>query len=196
MTRDSLLSRARSRNSRAWNELVALYAPLVSHWIRQRGLGLHESEDCLQEVFVALSNSLNRFEANGKSGSFRSWLWTMTLNKIRDQMRTSARREAAKGGSSAAARIQNTIDLSVSADDMLFEDEPTDELELKQLTRRALDQIRDEFAARTWCIFDRSIIDGIATAQVAQEFEVTPATVRKVRSRILRRLRQQLGDLG
>ena len=44
-------------------------------------------------------------------------------------------------------------------------------------------------------MFARAVMDGITTLQVADEFEVSAATVRQTRSRILRRLRQQLGDL-
>ena len=64
-----------------------------------------------------------------------------------------------------------------------------------ELVARGLKQIRMEFAEKTWRMFERAVIDDIATAQVADEFGVSPATVRQSRSRILRRLRQQLGDL-
>ncbi len=55
--------------------------------------------------------------------------------------------------------------------------------------------MRGEFTERSWGIFERSVIDNVPTAVVAQQFQVTDATVRQIRSRILRRLRQQLGDL-
>lgn len=74
--------------------------------------------------------------------------------------------------------------------------EPTEAVDVNDLVARAIEQIRDEFALRTWRMFDRAVVDGVTTAQVAEEFEVTAATVRQTRSRILRRLRQQLGDLA
>lgn len=54
---------------------------------------------------------------------------------------------------------------------------------------------RSEFEPRSWQAFWRSAVDGIPTAVVAEELGVTAAAVRQSRSRILRRLRQQLGDL-
>lgn len=75
------------------------------------------------------------------------------------------------------------------------DDEPTGDLQLQQLTSRALSQVQSEFEARTWKAFWRSVVDGVATSQVASELNMTEATVRKSRSRILRRLRQQLGDM-
>jgi RNA polymerase sigma-70 factor (ECF subfamily) len=58
-----------------------------------------------------------------------------------------------------------------------------------------LEQIRQEFQAKTWVAFWRTVIDGQATSLVAAELGLTPASIRQAKSRILRRLRQQLGDL-
>ncbi len=77
----------------------------------------------------------------------------------------------------------------------ILDDEPTGDLQLQQLTSRALAQVRSEFEARTWQAFWRSVVDGIATSAVAQELKMSESTVRQSRSRILRRLRQQLGDV-
>ena len=75
------------------------------------------------------------------------------------------------------------------------DDEPTGDLQLQQLTSRALAQVQSEFETRTWQAFWRSVVDGITTSEVAQELNMSDATVRQSRSRILRRLRQQLGDV-
>ncbi len=75
------------------------------------------------------------------------------------------------------------------------DDEPTGDLQLQRLTSRALAQVQNEFEYRTWQAFWRSVVDGIATSEVAQELSMSEATVRQSRSRILRRLRQQLGDV-
>jgi len=58
-----------------------------------------------------------------------------------------------------------------------------------------LEQVRAEFKPKTWKIFERTVVDQLPTDIVAKEFNVSAATVRKIRSRVLRRLRLQLGDL-
>lgn len=75
------------------------------------------------------------------------------------------------------------------------DEEPTGQFELQQLTSRAMTQVQSEFEPRTWQAFWRSVVDGIATDEVARELQISTASVRQSRSRILRRLRQQLGDL-
>ncbi len=195
VTRGSLLARAKQRDSQAWSDLVDLYTPLVQSWCQRCGISIHQADDCAQDVFASVAKSLDRFQPTGNSGAFRGWLWTITINKIRDAARRESRHLPPSGGSSALRQIQEVPD-PLETDPASFDRDPTDPLDLSHLAARGLQQIRDEFAQRTWRIFDRTVIDGVPTSQVAEEFQVTAATVRQVRSRILRRLRQQLGDVG
>lgn len=194
-TRASLLSRARQHDSRAWHELVDLYGPLIAHWCRRSGLDHHASADCVQQTFTAVLRSLNGYQARKLSGSFRSWLWTIASNKIRDHRRSSRREASGAGGSTALQALQQVPMDELSEETFLTDSEPVDTEQLSALVARAREQIRQEFAPRTWDIFSRAVVDQIPTAIVAQEFSVTSAAVRQARSRILRRLRQQLGDI-
>ncbi len=188
-TRSSLLRRAQQRDTEAWSELVVLYGPLVQHWCQRCGLDAERTADCVQDVFWAVSKSLNTFESRRADGSFRGWLWTITANKARDLIRRESR-HTAPGGSTALRSLN-----AIAEEQSLPSEEPTSELERTRLLARAIAQMRGEFTERSWEIFERSVIDNVPTAVVAQQFQVTDATVRQIRSRILRRLRQQLGDL-
>lgn len=188
-TRASLISRVRCQESRAWDELVELYGPLIAHWCYRFELDSHSVADCIQDVFAAVNRALPTYEAKKKHGAFRSWLWTITRNKIVDQIRRNRLHSLPRGGTSAMEMLHEIPDLQAS------DREPSSAEELKSLVARALDQIRCEFEPRSLEIFIRTVIDLVATDLVAIEFQVQPATVRQVRSRILRRLRQQLGDL-
>jgi site-specific DNA-cytosine methylase len=51
----SLLQRLRQPgDSRAWNEFVELYSPLLFHWARQTGLQEADAADLVQDVFAIL----------------------------------------------------------------------------------------------------------------------------------------------
>ena len=193
-TRLSLLSRARASQPDAWCELVDLYGPLVAHWSRRSGLDSHATADVVQEVFAAVYQGLKRYQAQAKSGTFRAWLWTITANKLRDRHRKQRPHDLAHGGSSALLNLQSVADpLAASAE--ISDVEPTTQEQLQALMRRAMEQVKSEFEEKTWAIFIRSTIDLIDSQLVAEQFGVTAATVRKTRSRIMRRLRQQLGDM-
>lgn len=193
LTRPSLLSRARKRDEEAWCELVELYGPLIAHWCYRCKLNAHATADCVQDVFAAVSRSLRQFQPNGKSGDFRGWLWTITLNKVRDRLRRERPYDQAIGGSLALDDLQMLVDPNTETT-VLPTKEPTSSDDLRVLTARAMEQVRLEFEPKSWQMFLRSMVDQIPTRDVAEQFGVTPATIRKVRSRVMRRLRQQLGD--
>jgi RNA polymerase sigma-70 factor (ECF subfamily) len=67
--------------------------------------------------------------------------------------------------------------------------------EVSQLYRQAVEQVRGEFEERTWHMFWRTVIEGRSTAAVAEELSTTPAAVRQAKSRVLRRLKQEMGEL-
>jgi RNA polymerase sigma-70 factor (ECF subfamily) len=178
-THASLLARARIRDPEAWSELVDLYGPLIAYWGRRCGFDPHTAADCTQDVFAALARSLDTFEPRGTDGSFRAWLWTITSNKIKDRMRVEARNVQADGGSTAMRSLGELPDQFAVPDE-----EPTEENQISELLARGLWQIRVEFADKTWSMFQRAVLDDIATSQVADEFGVTAATVRQSKSRI------------
>lgn len=186
-TRLSLISRIRGEDAAAWTELVHLYSPLVAFWCRRQGWQESELHDLKQEIFFAVSRSIDRYQPTGDSGSFRAWLWRLARHKMIDAMRRQQRSMSASGGSTALQVIHNVPEqLDVS-----------DEQERSQFTslvHRALEQVRSEFEPKSWQAFWRTTIDGVPVAAVAEELDVTPATIRQHRSRILRRLRQQLGE--
>jgi RNA polymerase sigma-70 factor, ECF subfamily len=190
-TRASLIARVRHHEASAWDELVELYGPLIAHWCYRFDLDSHTTADCVQEVFGAIFRAIPNYQALNRHGAFRGWLWTITRNKVRDQLRRQRAQSTPQGGTSAMVRLSEIPDI-----DELSDEEPSSPAELQSLAARAFDQIRSEFETRSLAIFTRSVIDQVATPLVASEFQVQPATVRQVRSRILRRLRQQLGDLG
>ena len=186
LTRPSLIERVRGHDSAAWQRMVGLYGPLVAHWCRRNGLDAHSTADCLQEVFIALSQSMAAYVPSNRPGSFRGWLWGITQNKIRDHWRKHERQIAATGGSTAMHMLH-----SIESGD----DEPQSSIINNRLMRAALEVVRSEVETRTWAIFERSVIDQLPADAVASEFNIQPAAIRQIRSRILRRMRQHLGDV-
>jgi RNA polymerase sigma-70 factor (ECF subfamily) len=67
--------------------------------------------------------------------------------------------------------------------------------QLSELYHRALSLVRTEFEDATWMAFWRVVVDGQSPALVAQELGVSAAAIRQAKSRILRRLKQEVGEL-
>jgi RNA polymerase sigma-70 factor (ECF subfamily) len=196
LTSTSLLARVQQHSQEAWAELVDLYAPLVASWCQRRGLRGADTADVLQEVFLSVSRSLHRFKhLEEQTGCFRSWLWLIVRRRIADWYRLRNNWPAV-GGSSNLQRCYQQIDQAQDNADSSdpWNDEPTLATDLVQLRQRALRQVESKVAPQTWNAFWRCVVDGQATEYVAQELGLSVASVRQARSRVLRRLREQLGD--
>jgi RNA polymerase sigma-70 factor (ECF subfamily) len=172
----------------AWNRLVDLYAPLVYHWCRQARFGPEDTADVFQDVFAAVAQHIGRFRHDRAGGSFRGWLRTITRAKIIDHARRSENKPRAVGGTDAQMRFQ-------AVPDPFIEPDPSEEDILHRQLLRALEDIRGEFEERTWQAFWKVQIEGKDASDAGQELGMTGAAVRKAKMRVLRRLRQELGEL-
>jgi RNA polymerase sigma-70 factor (ECF subfamily) len=188
-TSRSLLVRARSDERAAWDRLVGLYAPLVLGWCRRWGLEGDDAADVFQEVFQSVAANLGSFRKESPQDSFRAWLRTVTRNKAFDHYRRAKHEPQAVGGTEAQMHLAAVPDLP------LEEDAGTSRGEVEGLFRRALEQIRGQFEPRTWQAFWRMTVDEQPAGVVAAELAMSPGAVRVAKSRVLRRLREELGDL-
>ncbi len=188
-TSTSFLARLRNSHGEAWNRFSDLYGPLVYHWCRRSGLRAEDAADTLQEVFRSVAGNIGHFEKGSQRGTFRAWLWTITRNKIRDYFRAQGGQAVAVGGTDAQLRLANI------PDDSSDSSTDHDRGELSGLFQRALVIVQAEFEDRTWNAFWRIAVEGRDTANTAAEFGMSVNAARQAKSRVLRRLRVELGDL-
>jgi RNA polymerase sigma-70 factor (ECF subfamily) len=188
-TSPSLLARIRTEDAQAWRQLVDLYGPLVSEWCRRKGLSNDDGADVVQNVFMSVARGLAGWQPiAGQDGCFRAWLWTITKNRIIDHIRSRPFDQGVGGSSNL-----RSLDMTESCD-ALDDEEPTVELDLTHLVQRAMQQVEASVERRTWQAFWRTVVDGQATESIACELEISTASVRQARSRILHKIREQLGD--
>jgi RNA polymerase sigma-70 factor (ECF subfamily) len=188
-TSRSLLGRVQADEPEAWERLVHLYAPLVLHWCRHSGLQDQDVADIFQEVFQAVVVYVGGFRKERQGDTFRGWLRRITQNKLRDHFRRLGRDACATGGSSAQDRFAQ-LPAPQGGEERISQDEGE-----RHLFARALELIRAEFAARTWEAFWQTAVEGREAKDVAADLGMSPGAVRVAKSRVLHRLREELGDL-
>ncbi len=145
--------------------------------------------DICQEVFHAVAVNIDSFRRDPASGTFRGWLRTITRSKVVDHVRRQKRQPAATGGSDAHERF-----LAIPDSDASGIPEAGDREEAI-LVNRTLALIRPEFENRTWQAFWRATVEGQRSGVVAEALKTTPGAVRQAKSRVLRRLREELDQL-
>ena len=199
-TSRSLLSEARMADAEAWERLVTLYAPLVAAWCRRWGVLSQDIADVLQDVFSAVAAHLGRFRKDRPGDTFRGWLLVIARNKTVDYFQRRNREPDAAGGTEASARLQGIQDPAsnenAQRDLPITGESSTDDLVFNDVLLRALESIRGEFHERTWQAFWKVVVEGRTASDVAADLDMKPGTVRVAKSRILLRLRRELGDVG
>jgi RNA polymerase sigma-70 factor (ECF subfamily) len=189
-TSRSLLDRVKADDSAAWDRLVSLYAPLVYRWCRQLDLPEQEIADVFQDVFQAVATHIAAFRKERAGDTFRGWLRTITQNKVRDHFRKLGREPGGAGGTEAQIRFAHLPAEAPSRDDDSGGG-PTD----RGLFNRAFELVRSEFEDRTWRAFWMTTVEDRAAKDVAIDLGMTPGAVRVAKSRVLNRLREELGEL-
>jgi RNA polymerase sigma-70 factor (ECF subfamily) len=172
----------------AWRRLLDLYQPLVRFWCARGGLGHEDVEDVTQEVFAAVARGLPGFRRDRPGDTFRGWLRGITRNQLLLFHRRTQGKAQAEGGSEAFVNLQQVPDPLPPA-------EEAEASEVSQVYRRALEQVRDEFEERHWQAFWLTVIEGRTPATLTAELGMTVANIRQVKSRILRRIKLEVGDL-
>ncbi len=185
----TLLQRVCTGDERAWQRLVGLYTPLVCHWCGRWGLQPADVDDVRQDVFIAVSRGIDRFRKERSCDTFRGWLRGITRNKLLEYGRQRGGRPDAVGGSDAYALFQDVPMAEAVADP------PEDAEAVAGLYRRVMDVIREEFEERTWKAFYRVTVDEQSAGDVGQELGMSANAVRIAKWRVLRRLREEAGDL-
>jgi RNA polymerase sigma-70 factor (ECF subfamily) len=185
----TLLDQLRARRPEAWRRLVDLYGPVVYRWSRQLGVGSADAADVVQEVFSAVAVRVAQFRREKPGDSFGGWLRTIARNKVCDYFRRRQGRADAEGGTQAYRRLlelAETPDASTTAE-ALGPD--------SRFPQRLMDLVRVEFENRTWEVFQRIVVEGQSPAEVAAAMGLRLPAVYKAKSRVLRRLREELRDL-
>lgn len=184
----SLLERVRHRDPEAWKRLVFIYAPLIQHWCQRWGAHEADAEDVQQEVFQSVARKISAFRRDRPGDTFRGWLRVIAFRKFLDLRGRQQLQPKAEGGSDVQARLLQVPDPADADGD----DTPE---QVQNLHHRALELVRSQFESQTWRAFWRCAVEGDSPAEIAQDMAVTPAAVRKAKSRVLRRLKEEFGDL-
>lgn len=186
-TSHSFLERFRTApDEQDWQRFVNLYSPFLRGWLSRQGLQGADLDDLVQEVLAVVVRELPTFRPNAHAGAFRGWLRAILLNRCREFWRHGRAQPAAGGGSAFADMLHNLEDANASLSQVWNREHDA------HVARQLLLRIVPDFDANTRAAFQRVVLDGIKPAAVAAELGLSVNAVLLAKSRILRRLRQEL----
>jgi RNA polymerase sigma-70 factor (ECF subfamily) len=186
----SLLHRLRTApDKEAWERFVEIYGPLLHRWLCNYGVQHHDACDIGQDILITVVGEMPNFHYDRQRGSFRGWLRTIMINRLRAFWRARQTQSA----DWAAGNLEHQLaELADPGSDLVRRwDDEHDSHVLAQV----LALLKGEFETVTWQAFWRTVVKGEKPAVVAATLGITRNAVYLSRSRVLRRLRQEAEGL-
>ena len=166
-----------------WEQLHAIYRPLLMRWIRKYDVQAADAEDLCQDVLAVVANEIVGFRHSGQTGAFRAWLRQILVYRLQDFWRKK-RRAKDVGFAVAEQSLQQLAEPTSEASRIW--DKEHDEWVLKRLFERA----QRDFTETTWAAFHRVTVMAQPPRQVAEDLGISVNAVFVAKSRVLSRLRQ------
>lgn len=176
----TLLLRVRNRNDRsAWEQFDVIYRSLLRRYVAPWGFPHDEIEEIVQELMSRLVSHMQSFNYD-EAKSFKSYLRTMARNFCSNRLRDRHEQIARTG----AFELPQAREL---------EPEPSfDNVWRKEHLRFCLVELRSEFGARDMDAFERLVLEERPVKEVADFFEKMPADVYRLKSDVLKKLRERM----
>ena len=190
LTRPSLLFRIRdAENQQAWSQFVDIYAPLIHRFAQRSGLQDADAADLTQDVLQSVHDAIGRLDYDPQRGTFRSWLFTIARNRIKNFLKRQSRHPRGTGDTKIKQALENQ---PAAADEL---ESCWDEDYEQRIFHWAADQIRPEFQERSWQAFWQTAVAGEPTKQVAATLSMSLGAVYVAKSRVLARLKEQIEQI-
>jgi RNA polymerase sigma-70 factor (ECF subfamily) len=143
-------------------------------------------------------SGIDRFRKDRPCDTFRGWLRTITRSKLSDYFRRLKCNPAAVGGTGAQWRMEQVSEEpqgGAGEGEGDGEGEEAQRLAEQALFYRGLEKIQRHFDPQTWQAFWRVVVEGATASEAGEALGMRPGTVRVAKSRVLQRLRRELGDI-
>jgi RNA polymerase sigma factor (sigma-70 family) len=180
-TSPTLLERLRgNEDSQAWREFAAIYSPLMQRFARLRGFSIGDAEDVAQECMTKLSRTMPSFQYDSKRGSFKGMLFTMVNRCIIQRARKRRPSHASTSVLNAAAARSDPGE------------DAWDREWLRHHLQYCLRLVEAELAESTVAAFRLYALKEWPVEKVCQTLGLTANQVYLAKSRVMRRLREEL----
>lgn len=175
----ALLAAAGRGDESAWRRLIDLYGRRVYAMVQSRVRNEHVAQEISQSVFATVASKLSS-GSYGERGRFESWLFRITMNRVRDEARRAKHRP-------------------VAASPETFEQSLPDRNEREAPDARAMASLRGAMAELPES--DREVVElrhhaGMSFKHIADLLEEPLGTVLARHHRALRKLKEMLGGNG
>ena len=195
-TRASLLGRLKDvDNQPSWEEFFNVYWRLVYSTARKAGLTPEESQDAVQDTFVAVAKNIGEFRYDPARCSFKSWLLLITRQRIIWQLRK--RPPPAASGSPPANDGTRTATIERVPDGASPDIDAHWEAEWEtHLMAAAIEAVKRRVKPKQFQIFDLYALQNWPAQDISRTLKVSAAQVYLAKHRVGSLLKKELRRLA
>jgi RNA polymerase sigma-70 factor (ECF subfamily) len=189
-TRHSLLVQIRDlHNDLAWGQFVDAYAPLVYRYARRQGLQDADAADLTQDVLRSIVRAAGEWVYDPAKGRFRTWLYTVTRNKVLNHF--SAQKHVALAGGDTETWHQLPAPPDPQTDSAEWERDYE-----RRVFEWACQRVQPQFQTSTWQAFWLTAVENQSPAEAARLLEISVGAVYIAKSRVLAALKTEVKQLA
>ena len=193
-TRRSLLSRLKDWDEKdAWREFFNTYWRLIYDVARRSGLDDQHAQDAVQETMISVSAEMPGFRYDPATGSFKSWLRTVTRRRIADQLRRRYARRELDHVDAAMTQIQE--EMESSRDETPVLNALWDDQWRTHMMDAAMARVRCQVKPSHFQLFELTVLKGCPLAEVAGSLGISVPMAYVIRHRIGKQLKREVGRL-
>jgi RNA polymerase sigma-70 factor (ECF subfamily) len=171
-------------DSRAWDEFVKRYEPMIRAWCVRWGAQASDADDLAQQVLLKLLTAMKTYRTD-PNASFRGWLKAVTHNAWLDLVRRP------KAGH-AIASLDAIADSSDALADLEREMQQAADRELLEL---AMSHVRERVKPNTWEAFHLTSIENLSGADAAKKLGVPVSSIFVAKHRVMKLLEEEVRKL-
>lgn len=182
-TRITLLQKLKKRrDDEAWNDFYSYYAPFIKGLIRRFLANEEDVEDCSQIILVSIWKSLPNFNYDPGKGRFRSWLITISRNKVNNYLHKTIREKEKR------TSLTNNENLEITENEF-------DVIALQEwqsyISGLAWQNISGQFSDSALDIFKRAL-SGSSNKDIAKHLSMNANTVAVYKKRVRVAMKQEI----
>lgn len=171
------------KDSRAWEQFVWRYRPMIYGWCREWGLQGADAEDVAQDVLARLTEKISQFQYD-PSRCFRAWLKTVTQHAWSDSLADRLR--------GSDSRMLSRLESLEARADLKRRFEETFDRELMDMAIRT---VQGRVAAATWEAFRLTALEGLSGAEASQRLSASVASIFVSKHRVQKLLKEEIQKL-
>lgn len=189
-TRLSFLANLSDSQSRmeVWPLFVETYGKAIYHWSVKWGASPADAEDIVQQTLLTVFLKIEKFQHGGRF-TFRAWLRQIARYTWMNIFEKASRTEVLP-----VDDVEHLISLQRLKSPAAREDliNRFDQLACEEIRDLAFTRVRERVSEQTWNIFYQFEHEGRPGAEIAEEFGITPGSVRLAAFRVRQFLNEEV----